>query len=240
MKTIIIITLTISMLATGCTLSLSDKTPGVYDTTHQFIVEADPNPNNPIVDRDVDINVNESWYSMKYSGEVGGKDIWVFDTYRLKNSCSESHRYWMKGKYIWFPSLVLLPYPASDSTGSSTVTVSHYGELIWFVLGSMVQTGNGSVKFTPQSNEKTLIIHNLKEGPVSVTAIEKNPSAPQSENFSIIDQPEETVQLFCGNSIKFRVRWGNDDFDVEPDRGGIIIDSSEGIFEIELNGFTYQ
>ncbi|NIO49762.1 MAG: hypothetical protein GTN73_10065 [Candidatus Aminicenantes bacterium] len=77
---------------------------------------------------------------------------------------------------------------------------------------SFFAAGGGILNFSPDiSLEKTVVVQNLRNIIVSIDYIgfADAVDAPDNNQFEILDVLQLPIQLSCGDSIQFRVKWNS-------------------------------
>ncbi|MFW9941597.1 MAG: hypothetical protein ACFFFT_11195 [Candidatus Thorarchaeota archaeon] len=220
------ITCTICILISECTVVPHNYTPDefpyvvprdlpnstFYPTTLDELSELAKNPKHRFLleieeksgadTRNAYVIVNGTEYQMTNYGHR----LWYFDS---PNECQANYTYYFRVTYnAGGNKEKLLGSPEEPFS----VTTSEFGNIIWGVPGKGVSTDtDGEVHFGENFGfTQTMTVQNLRNDPISITYIEidlNHVSAPNSDQFEVVEKPVLPVQLNCGESLEFRVRW---------------------------------
>jgi hypothetical protein len=229
----IIVPLVLINLLVGCTVKLADHTPQEFpwqeardrlnpdevlysvstpqqiadlgeNPAHRFILEVKP---KNVSDIRAYITVNGVEHPMQGSG--GG--LW---TYESTNECQASYSYNYRVRYK-----AGLYGQRTSTLGSATpfsTAVTNFGDAIWYEPGGAPTTNEGSVYFVAPGQpgsvgitEVTIVVQNLRNTAIVPYSIgfADLPGYPDNAQFEVINVPVLPVQLNCGDSIRFQVKW---------------------------------
>ncbi len=188
-------------------ITYDDLSELANDPKHRFLLEIEEKGGADTQNVYVIVNGNE------YQLTNYGHRWWH---YVSLNECQENYSYYFRVGY----KAGLYGYKVK-TLGSSEelfhVTTSEFGNIIWGVPVSGISSDTeGVVKLGVDFGlTETMLIQNLTNNPISITYIEIDPNhvfATDSDQFEVLEKPELPVQLNCGESLEFKVKWNAPSF----------------------------
>lgn len=193
------------MFISGCSISVMDETS--FTSTPQFKLRV-KNKNCPTNGYE-GIRVNDVNHGMTKvrSESIDGYlyEYYKLDSFSLSNSCASSYRYFLYADRE--NNVGYCDFTRTPRSSETIVNTPGYGNLVWLIPGENIHTGNGSVNFTwPGNVTKNIVLHSLFEDGYIIKSVNLA-TGNQNANYELVNEPTTVVNLSCGSSLSFSVRW---------------------------------
>lgn len=216
---IVYISLLVSILFTACDVKHIDLTPQefpfVYDRDagngstsqiniamvdenliheHRFMLEVKPESAVKVSSIKAYITVNGIEYPMEGSG-IG---LW---SYVATDKCVPNYTYSFRTTHD--TEYTNVPTKTTVS-GSHDISVSNYGDFVWFVLGYPVSSSHMDVTYYINPPNEKIIIRNLSSTPLALLSL--TVTVQGIGGYFLLNDPTP-LTLKCGESTSFEISW---------------------------------